>query len=601
MRGEPGSVAGGEGPCWPVALALGALMAAAGALRLPLLHAQPIQHDEVYSYIAALGFLHHGVSVFDPTGYPYDRATLHQALAAGALALGGEDLAVSRLLSVLASLLCIPVLYAIARHWTGRWAALLACALLAFSTFEAFHAVSARMYLLFQLFFLLAVWTALAVGREPRRVGPWVVLGLACLAAAATHRLFLVSAPFLFGGLAWWLRRRMPRRGALAAFGTMAVLAAAGVLVEAGAPTPPPGIAWRQEYGSWGLAVGNPLKNVGLLFFQVLNERAPLTPWIALLAVPYALSRGSAALGFAALLTFGTGIAVAAGIALQGARYYLHLLPLVLALACAGAELLLRDSKRGHDVVREWVGAAAVRTAWLRRHVPWLPRDRALVALVAGGLAALALGGDLLVGERPGLGHDQRALLTAAVLLALGAAVWPRWSRIGPGLSLTLGPVLGILILLSIPAWLPWLGRDRFPPFQAEAFQVLEAELRPGDRLLATEHLAAFVRFGDRVPMALLSQRLEGARFGPYAAPNDWVTGIPIVDEATELEEWLGGEGRTFVLADFRFDLHLDDALRRRVEALPLVYRSDPADLERLPPHPEWAGDTGELRLWRTP
>jgi hypothetical protein len=587
-----------------VGLALGVLMAAAGALRLPLLHAQPIQHDEVYSYVAALGFLHRRASVFDPTGYPYDRAALHQALAAGALALGGEDLAVSRLLSVVASLLSIPVLYAVARHLTGRRAALLACALLAFSTFEGFYAVSARMYSVFQLFFMLSIWAALATGRAPRRVGPWVALGLACLAASATHRLFLISAPFLLAGLALWIGWRLPRRGALVALGAVASVAVvtwAGFLIESAASVPPAGSAWRQEYGSWGLAVGNPLQNVGLLFFQVLNERAPLTPWIALLAVPYALSRGSAALGFTALLCFGSGIAVAAGVALQGARYYLHLLPLVLALACAGAELLLRDAKRGHDVVREWVEAGARPAAWLRQRLPWLPRDRALVGLLAGLLAALALGGDLLMGERPGLGHDQIVVLTSAVLLGLGCALWPLWPRFGAGLSRALGPLLGLAVLLSIPAWLPWLGRYRFPPFQAEAFQVLEAELRPGDRLVATEHLAVFLRFGGRVPMALLSQRVEGERFGPYASPTDWVTGIPIVDEAAELEQWLGGEGRTFILADFRFDLHLDEALRRRVEALPLVYRSDPAKLEGLPPHPEWAGDTGELRLWRTP
>jgi hypothetical protein len=584
-----------------VGLALGALMAAAGALRLPLLHAQPIQHDEVYSYLAALGFLHRGASVFDPTGYPYGRAVLHQALAAGALALGGEDIAVSRLLSVVASLLSIPVLYAVARHFTGRRAALLACTLLAFSTFEGFHAVSARMYAVFQLFFLLSSWAALAVGHTPRRVGPWVALGMACLAAAATHRLFLISAPFLLVGLSSWQWRRGPRGAALAAVGALALGAAAGFLIEAGAPAVPAAIRSRQEYGSWGLAVGNPLQNVGLLFFQVLNERAPLMPWIALLAVPYALSRGSAALGFTALLTLGSGIAVAAGVALQGARYYLHLLPLVLALACGGAELLLRDSKREHDAVRAWVEAAAGPTAWLRQRLPWLPRDRALVGLLAGAFAALALGGDFLVGERPGLGHDQRVILVAAALLGLGGALWPLWPRFGTGLSRALGPLLGVAVLLSIPAWLTWLGRYRFPPFQAEAFQVLEAELRPGDRLLATEHLAAFVRFSGRVPMALLSQRLEGERLGPYASPSDWVTGIPIVDEAAELEEWLGGEGRTFVLADFRFDLHLDEVLRRRVEALRLVYRSDPAELANLPPHPEWAGDTGELRLWRTP
>ncbi len=100
------------------------------------------------------------------------------------------------------------------------------------------------------------------------------------------------------------------------------------------------------------------------------------------------------------------------------------------------------------------------------------------------------------------------------------------------------------------------------------------------------------------VPIGFLSQRWRNGRFGSYATRKDLVTGLPFVDDAQTLRAWLAPNGRTFVLTDYRLDLHLDAALRETVEALPLLYRSDLSRLRNLPEHPEWEGQTHEYRIY---
>jgi hypothetical protein len=117
--------------------------------------------------------------------------------------------------------------------------------------------------------------------------------------------------------------------------------------------------------------------------------------------------------------------------------------------------------------------------------------------------------------------------------------------------------------------------------------------------VLVTDPLISFLKLGD-VPMGFLSQRYDGSRFVPYQVEIDLATGARMVDDQKKLRRWLEQPGRTWILADFRLDLHLDPAMRKLVLERPLVYRSDPALLEGCSPHPDWAGNTYELRLFLT-
>jgi hypothetical protein len=99
--------------------------------------------------------------------------------------------------------------------------------------------------------------------------------------------------------------------------------------------------------------------------------------------------------------------------------------------------------------------------------------------------------------------------------------------------------------------------------------------------------------------MGFLSQHYQRGDFSPYAIDRDPVTGLPFIDTREKLDAWLTGSGTTFVLADFKFGLHLDPQLQRTIEALPLVYRTDPAGREGSSQQPEWSGDLSEFRLWR--
>jgi hypothetical protein len=572
------------------------LVVAAAGMRLPNLEGQPIQHDEVYSYLAALGFLHHGQSVFDPTGYPYDRAVLHNAMNAAALAIGGERIEVARLVSVIASLLSILCLYGISRCWTGRAASLVACAILTFSLWENFHAVSARMYAVFQLCFLVAVWASLRILAAPRRTGWWALLCAAVFAAAGIHRLFLASAPILVLGLGACLWGRLPVRRLAFGLTLVGLAIYLGQGVEGYAPPAP---FERPEYGTWEVVAGGALTNFGLTFVQALNLRAPLLSWIALLSLPYALVKRSRTLGLGVALAWGSGLAITAGANMHEPRYYLHLFPLFVSLSCAVVEGLILDAWSGRDTVRDWLHSGSASLEPLRRRFPWLPSVRGLAVAIGLSLIVVALGADLAFGRRFAPGYNQIALFALGAMLVVLAALYSVLVRRSRPATLAIRVLLVIAFASQLPAWMRWLGPYRYPPGQQELLDRLHVLLQPGDRLLTTEHLIPFVTLGGKTPMGFLSQHYQRGDFSPYAIDRDPVTGLPFIDTREKLDAWLTGSGTTFVLADFKFGLHLDPQLQRTIEALPLVYRTDPAGREGSSQQPEWSGDLSAFRLWR--
>jgi 4-amino-4-deoxy-L-arabinose transferase-like glycosyltransferase len=114
-----------------------------------------------------------------------------------------------RLSSLLAATALVPVLYAAGRDLYDRRAGLAAAALGAVAPFAVWYAQEARMYALFMLFALIAVWMQARVLRDGRR-RDWVGFTLAAFALVATQYfgLLLVGVQQLAFLVALWARRR---------------------------------------------------------------------------------------------------------------------------------------------------------------------------------------------------------------------------------------------------------------------------------------------------------------------------------------------------------------------------------------------------------
>jgi 4-amino-4-deoxy-L-arabinose transferase-like glycosyltransferase len=128
--------------------------------------------------------------------------------------LGGDDLVTLRLLSVLISTACVPLVYLLGRmlHIPAR-AALIAAAFFALSPFHIFHSQQARMY---PLLVLLIIITTLLFYRVWRRGGwlSWLALLLSVGIGCHVHVYYPLSVAGLNAWALWesWHERRLERR-----------------------------------------------------------------------------------------------------------------------------------------------------------------------------------------------------------------------------------------------------------------------------------------------------------------------------------------------------------------------------------------------------
>ena len=239
-------------------------------LRLPLLDRFPFHQDEaIYGYWALYG------RYLDPlflAVWP-DKPPLFMWLLSIAFSLFGESAAPARLVNIAASTLTIAAAAALARHWWGARAGVIAAVLLALNPFAISFAPTAFTDPLLVLCGLLALVTA-ARGR-------WFWSGLWLGAAIMTKQQGVLFVPLILAALPWRTRAgaQSLARGGLA-FGGGLLLVVLPVfswdsLRWAVAPSPwelgaqnavgfalAPVAAWPARAGEWaalsGLLLGGP-------------------------------------------------------------------------------------------------------------------------------------------------------------------------------------------------------------------------------------------------------------------------------------------------------------------------------------------------------
>lgn len=185
----------------------------AAVLRLATLGQQSLWYDEAYTPVhvlrASLGATLHGVVHSEntpPLWYVLEWATT-RVLGDGAVQL--------RLLSALAGIATVAVVWAIAAELAGRRAALLASLLAAVNPLLVWYSQEARAYSLFVLTAALAMLCFVRVLRSPS-AGRWLLFGLSAALALATHyfAVFLVAPMLVWLALARWRGQDTGVRGA---------------------------------------------------------------------------------------------------------------------------------------------------------------------------------------------------------------------------------------------------------------------------------------------------------------------------------------------------------------------------------------------------
>jgi len=113
--------------------------------------------DEGFSYLAVKGILQHGYPLY-PSGHVYFKAILYMyVLSFFSLFLGVNEFTL-RLVSVLASVVTLPVLYLIGKKFFNKKVALFSVVILAFSVWETEYSRIAGYYPFLQLFYLLSLY-----------------------------------------------------------------------------------------------------------------------------------------------------------------------------------------------------------------------------------------------------------------------------------------------------------------------------------------------------------------------------------------------------------------------------------------------------------
>ena len=227
-------------------LALGFITLLCVALRVYHIGAASLWSDEIFSrYYADLFGLHYlltdGLSS-EPTPPTY------YLLLRGWMALWGDSEAAMRSLSMLASTLCIPVIYFLGRELIGKSQGVLGALLFALCPMSLYFAQEARVYTLLMLAASIVLWAAAVFQRDTRSVkaaGFYVLFGTLCLYLHATGVLFVAAC----GGAVWLflLTRGVRGRQALlrwTALNALVLLLGVPYLVHALAASHGGGLDW---------------------------------------------------------------------------------------------------------------------------------------------------------------------------------------------------------------------------------------------------------------------------------------------------------------------------------------------------------------------
>ena len=140
------------------------LICAGFLLRIHDVGYDPFWMDEATSMLAALGWLQHDSPLL-PSGELYYRAPLSTYIIAKGVQFFGNNEWAARFLSVILGTLTIPLTYALGKKVAGKQIGFLAALLITFSLFSIGWSRQARMYQVFQFFFLSVIFIVSCYGR----------------------------------------------------------------------------------------------------------------------------------------------------------------------------------------------------------------------------------------------------------------------------------------------------------------------------------------------------------------------------------------------------------------------------------------------------
>ncbi|MDZ7372489.1 MAG: glycosyltransferase family 39 protein [candidate division KSB1 bacterium] len=368
-----------------VALALVVLVAAGTYLRFHGLGRPSLWVDEVNHVLAARDLVVGRSPVF-PSGEPNDRAILYSKLVALSFRLFGEGEGPARVPSAVFGVLAIPLTYLVGSLFGSRRIALLAAFLVTFSHFEIGWSRLCRMYTVFQVAFLLAVWAFLPlfweVVRIDRRSIPKgvraarVAVGLVALAlGTAVHILTteIVAILYVYLLVLVGLESLQNRRVKLALW-QAAVLVGGIVGLVVGVLVPPARerLLWVLQYkpawAGWGMAVDSHY------YFWFLSEskRWPLLSFflIGILSVVARNDRKGWFWVVAFLLPVGLHTFL---FSYRLSNYIFHVFP-----------FFLMGAATGFVRVAEWLAAEMAQSSW--RHLRRASLERLALILTIGWL-----------------------------------------------------------------------------------------------------------------------------------------------------------------------------------------------------------------------
>lgn len=133
-----------------------------------------------------------------------------------------------RLPTFLCGVAAIPLTFVAMRRWTGRWAALIAAAMMACSVWCIEYSVNARGYMMGTCWVLLAAWLLAEADRLGRR-RLWIGAGILTGSAVYTTHTTVYFAMAVIGWLTWRIARADASRRSVAARASIAYTAAMGL------------------------------------------------------------------------------------------------------------------------------------------------------------------------------------------------------------------------------------------------------------------------------------------------------------------------------------------------------------------------------------
>jgi mannosyltransferase len=229
--------------CLPAWWPLAALLIFAALIRLPTLGLQSFWFDEAFTPVHVL---HPSiVATMETMAHTENTPPLWYVIVWAWTRVFGTGVVAMRLVSALAGIALVAVVYEIARELAGRRVAVIAGAIAAASPLLVWYSQEARAYELYTLTAALSVLCFIRAEREPsaRRMAAFALAG--CLALLSHYFAVFLLVPMSL----WLLRRRERWRLAVPAVGAIAVVGVALiplVLSQGGKGT--------QWIGQWALS-----------------------------------------------------------------------------------------------------------------------------------------------------------------------------------------------------------------------------------------------------------------------------------------------------------------------------------------------------------